>query len=210
MIFDCDGVLADSESAWAAAERELCLTYGVDRDQSPRVSTIGRSSRDSVLLLMPGLPDGEIERAERMLEEIALRIVPARVQPMPGAVDLVSQLADVVPIGVASNTPRAILGPVLSAIGVAPFVTVFMGADDVEYPKPAPHIYVRTCELLGFAGREVLVLEDSLTGIASAREAGCRVIHVGSDDDDRASDVDGFIPSLDGSLPLLAHWLPIR
>ena len=76
VIFDCDGVLADSEPAWAAAERELCLAYGIDLDQSPRVCTKGVASSDSVRLLMPDLPADEVVRAERLLDEIALRSVP--------------------------------------------------------------------------------------------------------------------------------------
>lgn len=197
VIFDCDGVLADSEPAWAAAERELCLAYGIDLDQSPRVCTKGVASSDSVRLLMPDLPADEVVRAERLLDEIALRSVPRRVRPMPGAVALVSRLAEVMPVGVASNTPRAILEPVLSAIGVAPFLTAFVGADEVPHPKPAPHVYLRACLLLGSSSSDVLVVEDSDTGIVSAKAAGCTVIQVGPESSARHGDADASVPSLD-------------
>ena len=122
---------------------------------------------------------------------------------MPGAVALVSRLAEVMPVGVASNTPRAILEPVLSAIGVAPFLTAFVGADEVPRPKPAPHVYLRACLLLGSSSSDVLVVEDSDTGIVSAKAAGCTVIQLCPEASARQGDADASVTSLDA----LGAWL---
>jgi HAD superfamily hydrolase (TIGR01509 family) len=207
VIFDCDGVLADSEPAWAEAERNLCLTYGVDLDQSPRAKTTGMAAADALRLLLPALTEDQVEGAERLLNAIALRSVPERVRPMPGAVDLVTRLARVMPVGVASNSPRAILRQVLGAIGIAPLITTFVSADDVALPKPAPYVYLRTCELLGLSSHEVLVLEDSSTGIDSARAAGCPVIQVGGAAGGVHSGADGSISSLEAPWTWLDDWL---
>jgi HAD superfamily hydrolase (TIGR01509 family) len=207
VIFDCDGVLADSEPAWAEAERKLCLTYGVDLDQSPRATTTGMAAADALRLLLPALPEDQIEGAERLLNAIALRSIPERVRPMQGAVDLVTRLARVMPVGVASNSPRVILRQVLGAIGIAPLITTFVGADDVALPKPAPDVYLRTCELLGRSSHEVLVLEDSSTGIDSALAAGCPVIQVGGTAGGVHSGADGSISSLEAPWTWLDDWL---
>jgi HAD superfamily hydrolase (TIGR01509 family) len=204
VVFDCDGVLADSEPAWADAERALCLEYGIDRDAPPWVSTQGKSLGDSVRLLMPHLLDDELDLAVRRFIDIAAVAVPADVRPLPGAVEIVSRLSGTMPVAVASNQPRHILGPVLANIGVAPFITAFVGVDDVARPKPAPDLYLRACEVLGVEGRHVLVFEDSSTGIRAAQAAGCTAIQVGVPGVERFAFADGFVASLDVPSP----WLP--
>lgn len=51
-----------------------------------------------------------------------------------------------------------------------------VSGDMVEKPKPAPDIYLKTCELLGFKPKDVLALEDSASGVKSAATAGCKTV----------------------------------
>lgn len=204
MVFDCDGVLADSEPAWADAERALCREYGIDRDAPPWVSTQGKSLGDSVRMLMPDLLEHDLDVAVQRFIDIAAILVPADVRPLPGAVELVSRLSATIPVAVASNQPRHILGPVLANIGVSPFIRAFVGVDDVALPKPAPDLYLRACEVLGVESRHVVVFEDSSTGIHAAQAAGCVAIQVGVEGVERFDFADGFVASLDAPSP----WLP--
>jgi beta-phosphoglucomutase-like phosphatase (HAD superfamily) len=53
--------------------------------------------------------------------------------------------------------------------------------DEVRHAKPAPDIYARAAELLGFATAQCLAIEDSVTGTAAAESAGCPVLVVPND-----------------------------
>jgi HAD superfamily hydrolase (TIGR01509 family) len=196
VIFDCDGVLADSEPAWALTEVELSRRYGLDRYREPFITTQGVSMRETVRLLIPELTASELDQAEQLFIDLAVEVVPGRVRALPGAVELASTLAGAMAIGVASNSPRSVLGEVLKAIGVASYVDGYVSADQVAAPKPAPFVYLRACELLGVRPERTLVIEDSSTGVQAARAAGCTVIQVaapGLRPDDTA---DAYVESL--------------
>jgi HAD superfamily hydrolase (TIGR01509 family) len=81
-------------------------------------------------------------------------------------------------VAVASNSDRWRLDAVLAAAGLAGRFQVSVGANEVSHPKPAPDVYVRAAELLAIDPVECLVIEDSPTGIAAARNAGMAVIAV--------------------------------
>ncbi len=194
VVFDCDGVLADSEPAWAAAEVVLCRRYGVDRSSRP--TTRGLSLLETVRVLIPGLSPADALVAERRLADIAAESVPGSVRALPGAVELVTRLSAVVPVGVASNSPRSVLGEVLRAIGVLDMITIHTAFDDVRRPKPAPDVYLRTCADLMVEPAATIALEDSITGIRAARAAGCTVLQVAVEGVPRYDDADGHLESL--------------
>ncbi|MGH2959921.1 MAG: HAD family hydrolase, partial [Solirubrobacterales bacterium] len=97
---------------------------------------------------------------------------------MPGAHALVDQLANSVPIAVASNSPRVLLEAALERGGLSGRFLHTIAADEVSAPKPDPEIYRSACEMLGVEPSSALAFEDSMTGVTSARAAGMRVIGV--------------------------------
>lgn len=183
------------------AEREVCRIYGVDRDKEPRVSTHGRSMSDTVALLLPHLSVDDLKGAEEALVGAASRSVPTGVTGLPGAVDAVAGLSEVMPVGVASNTPQPVLGRVLDVLGIAPYVDAQVAGNDVERGKPAPDMYILCCQLLGVPTGETLVIEDSLTGILAAKAAGCHVVQVLVEGVPRFTEADHYIGSLE-ELPM--------
>ena len=100
--------------------------------------------------------------------------------PRPGAVELVDGLRGRVPIGLASNSPRALVEATLNVTGFDGAFAVVLGVDDVERPKPDAEIYLAACEPLGARPSDSVALEDSPTGVAAARAAGIYVIGVPS------------------------------
>jgi mannitol-1-/sugar-/sorbitol-6-phosphatase len=83
-----------------------------------------------------------------------------------------------VPVGIVSGAARAEIVPVLDAAGLAGTISVVVAADDVTHGKPHPEGYLRALELLGdgIGPRDVVAVEDTEAGVASARAAGLRVI----------------------------------
>lgn len=83
-------------------------------------------------------------------------------------------------MGVASNSPRGLVEEALATAGLAGAFDAIVGYDDVIEPKPAPDPYLLCCERLEADPRRSVALEDSPTGVASARAAGLYVLGVPS------------------------------
>ena len=82
-----------------------------------------------------------------------------------------------VPMALVTNTRRELTERALNSIGRQYFSASVCG-DEVPNAKPAPDIYRRAAELLGFEPGECLAVEDSVTGAAAAEGAGCPVLVV--------------------------------
>jgi HAD superfamily hydrolase (TIGR01509 family) len=179
VVFDCDGVLADTDDAWADAERLVCQRHGGRFTAALRASTHGLSMRETVLRLAEHMADPPpAPQLEAELVAFAQVRFRTRVRPLPGAVDLVTTVATAVPVAVASNTPRAILDVVLASLGVRDLLAASLAGDEVAHPKPAPDIYLAAAARLGVTPDRVVVIEDSPAGARAARLAGCRVFGV--------------------------------
>jgi HAD superfamily hydrolase (TIGR01509 family) len=205
VIFDCDGVLADTDEPWGLAERLLCERHDLPWSTELRHQTHGLSIRAAVALfadLMEGSPP--LDQLERELLDLAAPILSAEVRPLPGAVELVHELAEHVPVGVASNTPRDILDTVLSALGVTAPLTAVVSADEVTSPKPAPDIYREAARRLGARPSSALVFEDSPAGATAALRAGCQVLGVAAVGRPALAGVLATVPDLEHARVLLS------
>ncbi|GII65320.1 haloacid dehalogenase [Sphaerisporangium krabiense] len=179
VVFDCDGLLMDTEPCWTVAETELFARRGLPFGVEQKALVIGRSLPDAAeavaeLFQEPGRGPAI---ADELLGLVA-EVVGSRAEAMPGAHDLVAAVASAVPVAVASNSPRALLEAALLRGGFTGVFPVSIAADEVDDPKPAPDMYLRACEMLGVAPGDALAFEDSMTGLRSARAAGLRVVGV--------------------------------
>jgi sugar-phosphatase len=86
--------------------------------------------------------------------------------------------AERVPIGIVSGAARDEIEPVVEAAGLARLFRTIVSSDDVAEGKPHPEGYLRAVELLGVSAEDVLVLEDTEAGVASAKAAGTHCIAV--------------------------------
>lgn len=181
MVFDCDGLLLRTEDCWTLAEDELFARYGRTFADDEKRALIGGSSTAGSFVLerlleQPGRAD---ELALELLELVEPRLLEDAVA-FPGAAELVQETKARHPVAVASNTPARLLRGALECAGMAPLFEVVVAADDVAEPKPSPDVYLRACELLDAEPSRSIALEDSPTGVASARAAGMFVIGIPS------------------------------
>jgi HAD superfamily hydrolase (TIGR01509 family) len=181
-VFDCDGLLLDTEDLWLRGEAELFAEHGREYTPEDRERLLGVSVHTlgptlETLLERPGHGETLVaDLLERCWGEVA-----AGARPQPGAVELVRELTDRrVPVAVASNSPRALVREALETAELDGAFSVVLGADDVGRPKPAPELYLLACERLNSAPARSVALEDSPTGVSAARAAGMYVIGVPS------------------------------
>ncbi|HEV8234741.1 MAG TPA: HAD family phosphatase, partial [Gemmatimonadaceae bacterium] len=179
VVFDCDGLLVDTEPCWTIAETELFGRRGLRFGTDEKALVIGRSLQRAAETMAElfGEP-GSGPAIENELLELVETAVSETAEAMPGAAALVDQLANSLPIAVASNSPRALLEAALDRGGLSGLFPHSIAADEVSAPKPDPEIYRSACDMLGVEPSSALAFEDSMTGVTSARAAGMRVIGV--------------------------------
>lgn len=179
-VFDFDGLLVDSEPGWARAEARLLARHGGTFTAEDAAATVGRSPDASIAVYAERLGIATDERAALKAELLALVADEYRAgfPPLPGAVDLVARLRAAIPVGLASNTGRALIADGLAASPFADAFGVVVTSDDVVHHKPAPDLYLLACARLGVDPRDAIAFEDSPTGIRSAKAAGLTVVAV--------------------------------
>lgn len=186
VVFDCDGLLMDTESLWIETQRLVCERWGIEFDADLKRQLVGMpASRIGPLIAeIVGLDP------HRVVEDLLSaneRMVRRSAMPMPGAKGLVEAIASKVPVAVASNSARRILDETLSRGPFEDSFSVCLSADDVRNPKPEPDVYLATAAALGLQPENCLAFEDSETGATAALSAGLKVIAVPSVPDQRPS-----------------------
>lgn len=204
VVFDCDGLLVDSESRWTVGERRLFQAHGMPFGAAQKALCVGRSVFDVCEDLAPlfGRP-GEAKQLAGELMAMVKDAIAEEADPMPGAAALARTLAARVPVGVASNSPRDMVDAAMNRSGMSALVPVGVAADEVARPKPAPDVYLAACAAIGADPARAVAFEDSPTGAAAARAAGMYVIVVPSEEG-QEFDCDWQLDTLED--PALHAW----
>jgi HAD superfamily hydrolase (TIGR01509 family) len=181
VLFDMDGTLVDSEKVWSVALNELAAHHGGTLSAQARASMVGTSMAESMAILHTdlGRPDLDVAGSVAWLEDRMKVLLAEGVLWRPGARELLDELrAAGVPMALVTATRRHLVDVALITIGAHYFQAVVAG-DEVDQTKPHPEPYLTAARLVGAAdpGRCVAI-EDSPTGVASARAAGCVVLAV--------------------------------
>lgn len=175
VIFDCDGVLVDSEPISVASLLELIAACGgsVSEDTAYRLF-LGRSlaSVRETLQAEFGLvlPNEHVEGFRtRIVERFR-----AELKPIPGIVDALARLGCARCVASSSNPERIRLS--LSLTGLLELLEPHIySATMVARGKPAPDLFLHAAREMGAAPASCVVIEDSPAGVAAARAAGMRV-----------------------------------
>ncbi|MFW5832685.1 MAG: HAD family hydrolase [Pseudomonadota bacterium] len=176
VLFDCDGVLVDSEGLSARSTAGVLQDLGLDID-APTVLRrfMGKSDRSmcEALAAETGLvfpPD-----MQARLDTAALELSERELEAMPGIVDLLRQLR--LPRCVASSsTPERIRrSPALTGLLDLLEPHIF-SATMVERGKPAPDLFLHAARAMGAEPEACVVIEDSTAGVTAGKAAGMTVI----------------------------------
>jgi HAD superfamily hydrolase (TIGR01509 family) len=202
VLFDMDGTLVDSEKLWDVAMHQLYARYGAVMTPEVRELTVGGSAEDVIRIVYTDLglhPDPrDMAATADWLHEVTGDLFDAGLPWCDGAAELLDELAGAgVPMALVTNTRRGLTERALDRIGRHYFLTSVCG-DEVARGKPAPDPYRQAAALLGLEPRDCLAIEDSVTGAASAEEAGCPVLVVPNDVEVPAGPRRRHVPSLAG------------
>jgi len=177
VIFDLDGVLADSEPWWNEIDAKLLAQYGVKYRGEYHRNVLGVSYRLAVEFFKKafGLSASTDELIQRR-GEIATEFFANRVGLFPSAKEILQELRRMnLRLAVATSSVSASARPFLDRHQLTAFFDLIVTGDEIEHGKPHPDIYLRAAAKLDVAADACLVIEDALAGIAAAKAAKMRV-----------------------------------
>jgi HAD superfamily hydrolase (TIGR01509 family) len=197
VLVDMDGTLVDTEPLWLVAKQRMFAAHDTTFEMADHVAVFGRDEQFTAdyLTRRLGVDPSRRDEVRREYRSIVAATFREGVPLRPGALELLSSLRGVVPVGLATNTNRELVDIALDASGLRPYLE--SGA-----AKPAPDIYLAACGSLGLDPATSVAIEDSPTGIAAARAAGLTVIAVPSEIHDGLEAAHHIIPSLLDLLPV--------
>jgi HAD superfamily hydrolase (TIGR01509 family) len=179
VVFDLDGVLLQSEEVWDRVRERYVLERGGRYDEEVQRAMMGMSAPEWSRFLHEdaGVP-GDPEQINQDIVELMLEAYRRELPLLPGAVDAVGRIAAVLPLGLASSSNRVIFEEVLRLAGLADAFAATVSSEEVARGKPAPDVYLEAARRLGVAATSCAAVEDSHSGIASAKAAGMRVLAI--------------------------------
>lgn len=180
ILWDLDGVIVSSGRYHYLAYREVLTPLGRDLSEEEYLTTLfGRRNDDILRSVLGPLPEQKIARLAAAKEAAFRRLVQGRIQPLPGAVDLLRRAREAgLGQAIVSSTPRANIDLIAATLGIEGLLDVIVGEEDVSHGKPDPQGFLLAAQRLGVAPRQCVVIEDAPEGIAAGKAAGARTIAV--------------------------------
>ena len=175
IIFDMDGVLADTESYYTNRRDEYLRLMGYQRQENTDFT--GSNEKALWETMVPNDPELRQElklgyRAYRKLHPVPFqKLLDPQVKPLFQALKKQG-----LKIGIASSSDPKAIAALVQVAEVGELVDSRISGEQCKAHKPDPEIYLRSLEALGLTAGEALAVEDSPTGILSAKRAGLTVL----------------------------------
>ncbi len=183
VIFDCDGVLVDTERISNTVLAGLLTQAGLPTTFEDCMREYRGRSMTSVLALAAERHGAPLpaDITERYYAEA--KVVFAReLQPVPGVIDALDRIT--LPSCVASSGPHDKMAMTLRRTGMwERFEGRIFSATEVQHGKPAPDLFLHAARAMGFDPAQTAVVEDSVPGVEAACAAGMRALAFARDTD---------------------------
>jgi HAD superfamily hydrolase (TIGR01509 family) len=187
LIFDIDGVIADTEGVNARASikvfAELFGIEGIVREDFE--AGLGRGAEEYVKAGARAhgmdLTDEQVEQATQLRQQYFLKILSEEpLPPFPGVTELMDEAMQRQDFRVAIATSGTLekSRTVLNAVGVPYQKMVYVNGNDVKHKKPDPELFLTAAERIGIEPAQCVVIEDAPNGVQAAKTAGAKCIAV--------------------------------
>lgn len=154
VIFDMDGIVADTEHLWDAGWAAFARSHGREWTHSDSMRLQGMSVPEwsAQLAADSGVPDQAEQAADSCVQLIVDAIGQGDGQLMNGARELIDFTARRVPIGLATSSDRRIIDTLLSVRGIDHHFTATVSSSEVARGKPSPDVYLEAARRIGVIG----------------------------------------------------------
>lgn len=207
VIFDVDGLMADSEPLHRAAWHELGRQCGFPTYPTDAAESLGQRVIENLRLRHA---QGRFTQEPAVLldhyHDVLIALIRERLEPKPGLREALEFVrGQGWGCAAASSGDRVYINVVLDVLGVRPCFQAVATGDEVAEGKPDPAPYLLAAARLGVAPAECVALEDSPRGVQSAKAAGMRCIAVPEGTAD-VSAADAVCESLFTAVDVLQRW----
>ena len=178
IIFDLDGVVIDSEPLHAEAKRQVFDRYGIEVPASVYTEFKGQTDRDVLTHVAQHFAHNGAEVEELIAAKQAAysQLVEEELELISGFRDFLARAEkEGLRLGLVTSAVRENQQDTFARFGLSGRFEAIITAEDVSSAKPHPEPYAKMTERLSTAPASCLVIEDSLNGVRSAKQAGCQV-----------------------------------
>ncbi len=179
VIWDMDGVIADTADYHYAAWRETFAEHGVNFTKEDFMQFFGRR-HDTIIRF--GLGEVSPEQFNEITEhkqQLYRKIVSENVVALPGAKELIRSLNEHhIKTAIASSAPMDNITVITDPLGITGCFQAIVSGLEVPESKPDPAIFLLAAERLGVPRENCVVMEDAVAGVAGAKKAGMKCVAV--------------------------------
>ena len=186
LIFDIDGVIADTEAVNAKVSIKVFADlFGINVVREDFEAGLGRGAEEYVKAAARAhgmeLTNEQVEKATQLRQEYFLNILSEEpLPPFPGVMELMDEATqrDDFRVAIATSGTLEKSRAVLSAVGVPYQKMVYVNGNDVKQKKPDPELFLTAAERIGIEPAHCVVIEDAPNGVQAAKAAGAKCIAV--------------------------------
>ena len=180
VIFDMDGVLADSEPLYLQGINEVLKDFGLAITEEDHNELLGAAVGPTWDFVFEKYsPPASYDECVARYDQTMVRLLSRPRDPLPGVRELLSELTRRgIPRALASSSWPNWVKALLESTGLDGCFDVTVSSTAVENGKPAPDIFLYTAKALHVEPSQCIVLEDSRTGVLAAKAAGMYTVQV--------------------------------
>lgn len=182
VLFDMDGVLVHSNPVHEIAIKKFCQNHKKHMSEDfLREKIYGRTNKEWIPELFEGISEEQIIAFSDEKEKLFREMFDPESAVIPGLKPLLEALQKKgIPMAVATSAPSENADFILKSLDITDFFNAILSSGDVSVGKPHPDIYQKAARRIGLKPSQCIVIEDSVAGVTSGRQAGARVIGVTS------------------------------
>lgn len=178
IIFDCDGVLVDTEGLFSSASNDHLKDLGIElTDNEKSFSGVRLYEYSKYIVEKYSLKMSVEQFVQDEQQYYKNYFIDSVLVPMPGLINFIIGLKKAgMKLAIASSSSKAYVEHMIELFKIENYFEVIVCGDEVSKSKPDPDIYLKAISKLGMSNNELIAIEDSKAGIASAKAAGLYVI----------------------------------
>ncbi len=178
VIFDLDGVIADTEHLSARADDISLAKHGIAMTQDEKHRAFGRRMEEIYAdMLQARNIKMDIKQLVREKDEVFVRLIKGNMKPIKNSLELVGFLKKHgFKLALATSSHEEKMMPELRELGIEDLFETRVSGDDVSRGKPDPAMFLEAAKRLGVRPEDCAVIEDSAFGVQAAKNAGMYAI----------------------------------
>lgn len=180
-VFDMDGVIVDTNPYHKISLRQFAEKYGYSLSEEELVKKIyGRTNKEWIPNLFGRTMSAEeVSRYGEEKEQLFRDIYEKDIKEVDGFTNFLNEAIKLnIKMAIGTSAPRSNVDFVLKHTGIEKFFPVILDESHVTHGKPNPEIYINCAAALKFLPSQCIVFEDSLSGVAAGKTAGCHVVGI--------------------------------